>query len=592
MNQDQVRVHRTLKDIFGYDAFRPGQQEVVDALLAGQDVLAVMPTGAGKSICYQLPALLLPGITVVVSPLISLMQDQVQALIQMGVRAAYINSSLTENQCRKALANACDGMYKIVYVAPERLLTPGFLRFSHSVQISLLCVDEAHCVSQWGQDFRPSYLQIRQFADQLNQRPPLGAFTATATQRVKDDIRQLLALRQPLELTTGFDRPNLFFEVQRMEEREKFPCLLAYLNDHPQATGIVYCSTRKKVDEVYEKLTGQNIAAARYHAGMAPEERQRSQESFLFDQVRVMVATNAFGMGIDKSNVNFVIHYNMPLDLESYYQEAGRAGRDGQDADCILLYSAGDVRTGNFLIDNSEPAAGASPEEVETQILRQKDRLRQMTFYCHSRYCLRGEILKYFGQHTGRDGCGACSVCRPDLQRASVVKLAAKNAAKLKAIEEKDLNADHLQQLKDRTFHSQKVLFPEVVQFPVSEKIIFEKILPEMQGMGFELEDLGGGSYAVNCVPAGLEGLNPVRLVQDMVTSAIEKGVGAMDEINRTLALSLSRQAAIPYGQVLSNVEMENLVNGLFACENVNYTPDGKSVLCILQQDEIEHLLG
>lgn len=449
MNQEQVRVHRTLKDIFGYDAFRPGQQEVVEALLAGRDVLAVMPTGAGKSICYQLPALLLPGITVVVSPLISLMQDQVQALIQMGVRAAYINSSLTENQCRKALANACDGMYKIVYVAPERLLTPGFLRFSHSVQISLLCVDEAHCVSQWGQDFRPSYLQIRQFADQLNQRPPVGAFTATATQRVKDDIRQLLALRQPLELTTGFDRPNLFFEVQRMEEREKFPCLLAYLNDRPQATGIVYCSTRKKVDEVYEKLDGQNIPVARYHAGMPPEERQRSQEAFLFDQVRVMVATNAFGMGIDKSNVNFVIHYNMPLDLESYYQEAGRAGRDGQDADCILLYSAGDVRTGNFLIDNSEPAAGASPEEVETQILRQKDRLRQMTFYCHSRYCLRGEILKYFGQCTGREGCGACSVCRPDLQRASVVKLAAKNAAKLKAIEEKDLNADHLQQLKD-----------------------------------------------------------------------------------------------------------------------------------------------
>ncbi len=440
--------YKVLKDIFGYDSFRPGQEDVVDALLAGQDVLAIMPTGAGKSICYQLPALLLPGITVVVSPLISLMQDQVQALIQMGVRAAYINSSLTENQCRKALANACEGMYKIVYVAPERLLTPGFLRFSHSVQISLLCVDEAHCVSQWGQDFRPSYLQIQQFVAQLHQRPPVGAFTATATQRVSGDIKRLLGLSSPLERTTGFDRPNLFFEVQRMEEREKYPCLAAYLEDHPEASGIVYCSTRKKVDEVYEKLIGQNIAAARYHAGMPAEERQRSQDAFLFDQVRVMVATNAFGMGIDKSNVNFVIHYNMPLDLESYYQEAGRAGRDGQPADCILLYSAGDVRTGNFLIDNSEPPAGATPEEVETQIARQKDRLRQMTFYCHSRYCLRGEILKYFGQHQGREGCGHCSVCRPEEQRASVVKLAAAKAAKLQAIDEKDLDLDKLQKLK------------------------------------------------------------------------------------------------------------------------------------------------
>ena len=438
-----------LKSIFGYDSFRPGQEEVVDALVGGRDVLAVMPTGAGKSICYQLPALLLPGITVVVCPLISLMQDQVQALIQMGVRAAYINSSLTENQCRKALANACNGMYKIVYVAPERLMTPGFLRFSHSVQISLLCVDEAHCVSQWGQDFRPSYLQIEQFVNQLSARPPVGAFTATATPRVSADIRHMLRLQSPLELTTGFDRPNLFFEVQRMEEREKFPCLAAYLGDHPDSCGIVYCSTRKKVDEVYEKLTAQNISAARYHAGIPPEERQRNQELFLFDRVRVMVATNAFGMGIDKSNVNFVVHYNMPLDLESYYQEAGRAGRDGQPADCILLYSAGDVRTGNFLIDNSEPPAGTSPEEIELQIVRQKDRLRQMTFYCHSRYCLRGEILKYFGQTQSGDGCGHCSVCRPDQQRASVVKIAAAGAAKLKKIAEKDLDPEHLQKLKD-----------------------------------------------------------------------------------------------------------------------------------------------
>ena len=232
--------YQTLKEVFGYDSFRPGQKEIVDALTAGRDVLAIMPTGAGKSICYQLPALLLPGVTVVVSPLISLMQDQVQALIQMGVRAAYINSSLTENQCRKALANAATGLYKIVYAAPERLLTPSFLRFAQSVPISLLCVDEAHCVSQWGQDFRPSYLQIQEFAAQLPQRPVIGAFTATATRRVSADIRQMLALQSPLEITTGFDRPNLFFEVQRLEEREKFPCLLAYLKEHPDRCGIVY----------------------------------------------------------------------------------------------------------------------------------------------------------------------------------------------------------------------------------------------------------------------------------------------------------------------------------------------------------------
>lgn len=484
--------HQTLKTIFGYDSFRPGQEEVVDALLSGKDVLAVMPTGAGKSICYQLPALLLPGITIVVSPLISLMQDQVQALIQMGVRAAYINSSLTENQCRKALANACEGMYKIVYVAPERLLTPNFLRFSHSVKISLLCVDEAHCVSQWGQDFRPSYLQIQQFVSQLHQRPPVGAFTATATQRVKTDIRQMLQLNNPLELTTGFDRSNLFFEVQRMEEKEKYPCLAAYLGDHPTATGIVYCSTRKKVDEIYEKLCNANISAARYHAGMPAEERQRNQDAFLFDQARVMVATNAFGMGIDKSNVNFVIHYNMPLDLESYYQEAGRAGRDGQPADCILFYSAGDVRTANFLIDNSEPAAGASPEEVEIQLARQRDRLRQMTFYCHSRYCLRGEILNYFGQRQQSRSCGHCSVCQPDQQRASVVKMAALKVAKYKDLAEKDLNQEHLQKLKDlRLQLARQVGVPAFVVFTDATLRAMCSQLPKTRNELLEIPGVG-----------------------------------------------------------------------------------------------------
>ncbi|WP_418666771.1 RecQ family ATP-dependent DNA helicase [Allofournierella sp.] len=447
MSMEENQKYSALQSVFGYSSFRPGQEEVVDALLAGRDVLAVMPTGAGKSICYQLPALLLPGVTVVVSPLISLMKDQVQALVQMGVRAAYINSSLTDGQCRKALENACAGMYKIVYVAPERLLTPGFVRFSHSVLISLVCVDEAHCVSQWGQDFRPGYLQIGEFLEGLHTRPPLGAFTATATQRVRQDILRLLALRSPLELTTGFDRPNLFFEVERLPEKDKYAALAAYLRARPGASGIVYCSTRKKVDEVCARLLADGFSAARYHAGLEPEPRRQSQDAFLYDRVQVMVATNAFGMGIDKSNVNFVIHYNMPLDLESYYQEAGRAGRDGQPADCILLYSPGDVRMGNFLIDNSSPAEGED-EDVEVLKDRQRERLKQMTFYCHSRYCLRGEVLRYFGQAQPFASCGACSVCAPDACRAPVACLAARPAHRAAPPDERDLDQALLAQLK------------------------------------------------------------------------------------------------------------------------------------------------
>lgn len=437
----------TLKQIFGYDSFRPGQEAIVDHLLGQGDVLAVMPTGAGKSICYQLPALILSGVTIVVSPLISLMKDQVQALIQMGVRAAYINSSLTEGQCRKALYNACQGMYKIIYVAPERLLTQGFLRFAHSVPISLLCVDEAHCVSQWGQDFRPSYLQIREFIGELPKRPPVGAFTATATAHVRRDILQMLSLKEPLEIITGFDRPNLYFEVQRLRDRDKMPALKVYLDGHPDRCGIVYCSTRKKVDKVYTQLTDMGISAARYHAGLEDSVRQHNQDDFLFDKVRVMVATNAFGMGIDKSNVGFVVHYNMPLDLESYYQEAGRAGRDGQPADCILLYSPSDVRTGNFLIDNSIPKPGIEEEELEALRQRQRERLKQMTFYCHSKYCLRGEMLRYFGQRQ-KDPCGNCSICLPGQEKANVAAIEAAKEKKRIQVEEKDLDPELWQTLK------------------------------------------------------------------------------------------------------------------------------------------------
>lgn len=406
-----------LKQYFGYDTFRGGQEEIIDALLAGRDVLAVMPTGAGKSVCYQVPALLLPGITLVVSPLVSLMRDQVTQLVQMGVPAAYLNSSLTYRQYLLALDRAREGRYKIIYVAPERLDTEGFQSFVRSAQISMVAVDEAHCISQWGQDFRPAYLNIPDFVDRLPQRPVVGAFTATATSEVREDIQRLLELEAPLSITTGFDRDNLYLEVchpsvKRVE-------LLARVRERPGECGIVYCSTRKNVEEVCQFLQSSGISATRYHAGLEPEERQQNQEDFLFDRVQVMVATNAFGMGIDKSDVRFVIHYNMPKDLESYYQEAGRAGRDGAPSSCILLYSGQDVRTNEFLITHSEPREDLDPRTAEQLRERDLQRLRQMTGYCRTRRCLRQYILHYFGEHAP-DTCSACYNCLHNFEEVDV----------------------------------------------------------------------------------------------------------------------------------------------------------------------------
>ena len=397
-----------LKQYFGYDTFRGGQEEIIDALLARRDVLAVMPTGAGKSVCYQVPALLLPGITLVVSPLVSLMRDQVTQLVQMGVPAAYLNSSLTYRQYLLALDRAREGRYKIIYVAPERLDTEGFQSFVRSAQISMVAVDEAHCISQWGQDFRPAYLNIPDFVDRLPQRPVVGAFTATATSEVREDIQRLLELEAPLSITTGFDRDNLYLEVCRPSVKRVE--LLARVRERPGECGIVYCSTRKNVEEVCQFLQSSGISATRYHAGLEPEERQQNQEDFLFDRVQVMVATNAFGMGIDKSDVRFVIHYNMPKNLESYYQEAGRAGRDGSPAECILLYSPQDVRTNRYLIENSDPNPDLDFETQEKLIQREYDRLRKMTYYCTTADCLRAFILKYFGE-PAEEYCGNCSSC-------------------------------------------------------------------------------------------------------------------------------------------------------------------------------------
>lgn len=397
-----------LKEYFGHDFFREGQDRITDSLLGGRDVLGIMPTGAGKSICYQVPALMFDGITIVVSPLISLMKDQVSTLVQSGVAAAYINSSLTHAQYLKVLQNTENGKYKIIYVAPERLCAPAFLRICRNLNISMVAVDEAHCVSQWGQDFRPSYLKIPDFIDALNSRPVVGAFTATATGAVRDDIKTLLRLVSPRVVTTGFDRPNLFFSV--MQPKNKSIELMKLIKERKNESGIVYCSTRKAVEEVCELLQKNGFAATRYHAGLDENERRRNQDDFVYDRAAIMVATNAFGMGIDKSNVSFVIHYNMPKNMESYYQEAGRAGRDGRSADCILLYSAKDVRTSQFLINNSEPNPDLTEDEQEEVRRRDRERLKQMTFYCTTHKCLRKFILEYFGDK-GPERCEKCSNC-------------------------------------------------------------------------------------------------------------------------------------------------------------------------------------
>lgn len=380
-------------------------------------MLGIMPTGAGKSICYQVPAVMLEGITLVISPLISLMKDQVGTLNEAGIRAAYLNSSLSYAQYRKALSLARGYTYKIIYVAPERLMSDDFLSFAKEMKISMVCVDEAHCVSQWGQDFRPHYLQIREFLKEMPQRPIVSAFTATATTQVKEDILQLLDMKDPYAITTGFDRKNLYFAVEK--PKDKYQALLHYVKQHTEDAGIVYCLSRKTVEEVCDRLCADGFAATRYHAGLSDAERMNNQDDFIYDRKTIMVATNAFGMGIDKSNVRFVVHFNMPKNMESYYQEAGRAGRDGEQADCILLYSGKDVRLNQFLIEQ-----GSGHEDMEEAVRmelqqKEKERLKSMTFYCTIPSCLRHYMLKYFGEES--DGfCGSCSNCLTQYEECDI----------------------------------------------------------------------------------------------------------------------------------------------------------------------------
>ena len=396
-----------LKSLFGYDSFRQGQKEIIDSILSFRDTFAVMPTGAGKSICYQIPPLLLPGITLVISPLISLMQDQVKALNEAGVAAAFINSSLSDKAFSDTIYEAKRGLYKIIYAAPERLLTDGFMDLAKCVNITMVTVDEAHCISQWGQDFRPSYMKIAEFVKLLDHRPIISAFTATATENVRKDVVCSLGLVDPFIMVTGFNRENLFFQVEKPKNKDRY--IMDYLSEHAGESGIIYCATRKNVDKLYDLLKSKGISAVKYHAGMSAAERKQMQDDFVFDYSRIVIATNAFGMGIDKSNVRFVIHYNMPQSMENYYQEAGRAGRDGLEANCILLFSPQDIAINKFLLEHKE-MSDLDAEEREAIRERDAERLRIMERYCHTTECLRNYILNYFGEnHT--EPCGCCGNC-------------------------------------------------------------------------------------------------------------------------------------------------------------------------------------
>lgn len=590
-----------LKKYFGYDSFREGQEELIDHILKQKDVLGIMPTGAGKSICYQVPAIMMEGITLVISPLISLMKDQVGTLNQNGIRAAYLNSSLTFPQYKKALQNAKDYVYKIIYVAPERLMNEEFLAFAKQTKISMICVDEAHCVSQWGQDFRPHYLQVKEFVNQLPIRPVVAAFTATATKQVKEDIQKMLELKDPFVLTTGFDRDNLYFAVEK--PKDKYQAVYHYVKEHPNQSGIIYCLTRKSVEEVCEHLVRDGFPATRYHAGLSDQERAQNQDAFLYDQHPIMVATNAFGMGIDKSNVRYVIHYNMPKNMESYYQEAGRAGRDGERSDCILLYGAKDVHTNQFLIEQGNQSDHIEDALREVLLRKEQERLKSMTFYCAIPGCLRHYMLSYFGEKS--DGyCGNCSNCMSQFEEQDVIEeallilqcieetgqrfgktmildiLRGSANAKIKAYHFDALAA--YGKLKNRT----KALLYEVIEY-----LLYNGILEQSQD-GYSVLQILDRSKLVKDTPC----LMKVVKQQKKTTSLVQRFTSNDDlfERLRICRAQLAKEAHVPPYIVFSDRTLHDMsskcpqtkeemlmVNGV---GEVKFEKYGKRLLAIIQE--------